>query len=217
MRRWQEWYAVQKESLERRQRAAVERGGEGSAAGVGDLGAVEVEQLELRQHSSRRTCRRRRRRHEGGEALVAERVAMENETLQRGPPPQGRRQGPQPRVADGGVVQSELLIYCKRRRPVWQARSPSHSRYSECNIRIRAPSGILPTNPHDLLRPNSRSQAKPLATLSRRCPKDASVSVGVHPELYDPTSYGSRCWSCTTSSHTVELIVAIPGNFVSSP
>ena len=32
--------AVQKESLERRQRAAVERGGEGSAAGVGDLGVL---------------------------------------------------------------------------------------------------------------------------------------------------------------------------------
>jgi hypothetical protein len=74
MRRWQEWYAVQKESLERRQRAAVERGGEGSAAGVGDLGVQEDELLELRQHSCRkrrRTCRRRRRRHEGGEALVA--------------------------------------------------------------------------------------------------------------------------------------------------
>ncbi len=35
--------------------------------------------------------------------------------------------------------------------------------------------------------------------------EDASVSVGVHPELYDPTSsYGSRCWSCTTSSLTTQ-------------
>ena len=40
--------------LERRQRAAVERSGEGGAAGVGDLGAAEVEPLELRQSSRRR-------------------------------------------------------------------------------------------------------------------------------------------------------------------
>ena len=39
--------AVQDEGLERRQRAAVERGGKGGAAGVGDLGAAEVEDLEL--------------------------------------------------------------------------------------------------------------------------------------------------------------------------
>ena len=99
------------ELLERRQRAAAERSGEGGAAGVCDLGAIEVEPLELRQPSRRRrrrTCRRRRR-HEGGEALVAERVAAETETLQRGPPPQGRREGHQPRVTDGGVAQRRLL------------------------------------------------------------------------------------------------------------
>ena len=53
--------AIQVELLERRQRAAVDRSGEGGAAGVGDLGAVEVEHLELRQPSRRRrrrTCRR---------------------------------------------------------------------------------------------------------------------------------------------------------------
>eukprot|EP00964_Phaeocystis_antarctica_P064668 scaffold38934_cov55-Phaeocystis_antarctica.AAC.2 len=113
--------ADQNEERKRRQRpaapqpltaaAAVERGGQGCAAGVGDLGAAEVELLELRQSSSRRrrrTCRRRRR-HEGGEALVAERVASETEVLQRGQPPQGRREGHQPRVADGGVVQIEEL------------------------------------------------------------------------------------------------------------
>eukprot|EP00964_Phaeocystis_antarctica_P152997 scaffold121057_cov63-Phaeocystis_antarctica.AAC.2 len=68
--------------LERRQRAVVEREGQSGASGVGDLGAHEVERLELRQPSSRRrqrTCRRRRR-HEGGEALVAERVAPKIET-----------------------------------------------------------------------------------------------------------------------------------------
>eukprot|EP00964_Phaeocystis_antarctica_P108109 scaffold72754_cov67-Phaeocystis_antarctica.AAC.2 len=94
----------------RRQRAAVERGGEGGAAGIGDLGVVEAELLELRQHSSRRrrSCRRRRR-HEGGEALVAERVATETEPLQHGPPPQGRREDHQPRVADGGFAQVEDL------------------------------------------------------------------------------------------------------------
>ena len=53
----------------------------------------------------RRTCRRRRR-HEGGEALIAERVASEIEILQRGQPPQGRREGHQPRVADGSAVQT---------------------------------------------------------------------------------------------------------------
>ena len=53
--------------------------------------------FKLRQPSSRRrqrTCRRRRWRHEGGEALVAERVVREVESLQRGQPPQGRREAP---------------------------------------------------------------------------------------------------------------------------
>jgi hypothetical protein len=40
---------------------------------------------------------------EGGEALLSERVAHETENLQRGQPPQGRREGHQPRVADSGV------------------------------------------------------------------------------------------------------------------
>ena len=56
--------AAYKERLERRQRAAAERSGQSGAAGVGDLGAVEREPLELRQRSRRRrrrTCRRRRR------------------------------------------------------------------------------------------------------------------------------------------------------------
>eukprot|EP00964_Phaeocystis_antarctica_P102835 scaffold68144_cov73-Phaeocystis_antarctica.AAC.1 len=73
--------------------------------------ARQVELPELRQHTSRRrqrTCRRRRR-HEGGEALVAERVATEIESLQRGPPAQGRREGHQSRVADTGVGQLEAL------------------------------------------------------------------------------------------------------------
>eukprot|EP00964_Phaeocystis_antarctica_P061570 scaffold36809_cov56-Phaeocystis_antarctica.AAC.4 len=48
---------VQIERLERRQRAAVERRGEGGAAGVGDLGGAEAEHLELRQHTSRRRRR----------------------------------------------------------------------------------------------------------------------------------------------------------------
>ena len=70
------------ELLERRQRTAVERGDEGGASGVGDLGAAEVKLLELLQPSSRRRRRacRRRRRHEGGEALVAEWVVIEAET-----------------------------------------------------------------------------------------------------------------------------------------
>ena len=38
--------AIQKELLECRQRAAVERSGEGGAAGVGDLGVAEVERLD---------------------------------------------------------------------------------------------------------------------------------------------------------------------------
>ena len=39
---------MQIEQLERRQPAAVERSGDGGAAGVGDLGAEEVERHELR-------------------------------------------------------------------------------------------------------------------------------------------------------------------------
>ena len=71
--------ALKLDLLERRQRAAVERGDESGAPSVGDLGAVEVEALELLQSSSRpqpRACRRRRR-HEGGEALGAELVVPE--------------------------------------------------------------------------------------------------------------------------------------------
>eukprot|EP00964_Phaeocystis_antarctica_P018554 scaffold10246_cov63-Phaeocystis_antarctica.AAC.3 len=104
---------MQIETLESWQCAAVERSGQSGAAGVGDLGVVEVERRELRQHSSRRrqrTCRRWRwRRHEGGDALVTKQVVREFESLQRGPPPQGRREGHQPRVADGGAVQIEIL------------------------------------------------------------------------------------------------------------
>eukprot|EP00964_Phaeocystis_antarctica_P063434 scaffold38088_cov61-Phaeocystis_antarctica.AAC.2 len=63
--------------LERWQRAAVERSGQGGAASVGDLSAAEVEHLELREHSSRRRLRTwRRRRHEGSEAPVAEWVVI---------------------------------------------------------------------------------------------------------------------------------------------
>eukprot|EP00964_Phaeocystis_antarctica_P034223 scaffold19439_cov56-Phaeocystis_antarctica.AAC.5 len=103
---------LQLEVLEDRQRAAVDRSRERCAAGVGDLGEAEAEHLELCQPSSRRrhrTCRRRRRRHEGGDALVAERVVAEIDILQRGPPPQGRREGHQPCVSDGGVAQLEYL------------------------------------------------------------------------------------------------------------
>ena len=103
------------EELERRERAAVERDGEGGAAGVGDVGAAEEERLELRQHPSRRRRRTRRRRsHEGKEARVAERAALETESLQRGQPPQGRREGHQPRVADGGGVQIEAVEFLSR-------------------------------------------------------------------------------------------------------
>ena len=42
------------ELLERRQRAAVERGGEGGTPGVGDLGEAEVEPLEMEQLEVRR-------------------------------------------------------------------------------------------------------------------------------------------------------------------
>ena len=107
IRRGAGWAAVQIERLERRQRAAVERSDEGGAAGVGDLGAAEVEPLELRQPSSRRRRRTcwQRRRQEGGEALVAKRVANEIDALQRGQPPQGRREGRQTRVTDAGADQ----------------------------------------------------------------------------------------------------------------
>eukprot|EP00964_Phaeocystis_antarctica_P027864 scaffold15712_cov67-Phaeocystis_antarctica.AAC.6 len=100
------------ERHELRQRAAVKRGGKSGAADITDPGVAEVERPEHRQHYSRRrqrTCGRRRRRHEGGEALVAERVANEKESLQRGQPPQGRREGHQPRVSNGGLAQIEVL------------------------------------------------------------------------------------------------------------
>ena len=83
---------MQAEGLKRRQRSAVERSGEGGAAGFGNLVAHEKEHLELLQ-PSRRTRRRRRRRYEGGEALVAKRVVFETENLQRVKPPQDRREG----------------------------------------------------------------------------------------------------------------------------
>ena len=84
--------------------AAVDRSDQGGATYVGDLGVTEAEQLEHLHPSSRQrrcTCRRRQR-HEGGEGLVAERVAG-GETLRRGQPPQGRREVYQPRVADASV------------------------------------------------------------------------------------------------------------------
>jgi hypothetical protein len=86
---------------------------------VGDFDAAEVELLDLLQpsHRRRRACSRRWWRQESGKALVAERVATEAvvailivpeaKLLQRGPLPQHRREGRQPRVADGGVGQSE--------------------------------------------------------------------------------------------------------------
>ena len=121
--------------LERRQRAAVERGGEGGAPDVGDLGAVEIELVELLQSSSRRrrSCSRwrrvcRRRCHEGGEALVAERVATEEEVLQSGPPAQRRREGRKTRVTDGGAVQKEGLEPPAGRLGPGQRRAPRRLR-----------------------------------------------------------------------------------------
>ena len=151
--------AVQKESLERRQRAAVERGGEGSAAGVGDLGVQEDELLELRQHSCRkrrRTCRRRRRRRHARAARPSSpnglpmRPIINSAGRRRLRPAPGP---PAPRRRRCGVVQSELLIYIANVGVRFGRHAKPLYRYSECNIRIRAPSGILPTNPHDLLRP----------------------------------------------------------------
>ena len=56
---------IKVEPLERRQRAAVERGDEGGTAGVGDPAVAKVEPLELLQPSSRRRRRAYRRRLEG--------------------------------------------------------------------------------------------------------------------------------------------------------
>ena len=100
--------AKQAKLPKRRQRAAVKRVGQSGAAGVSDLGEAEIELLEPCQHSSSRrrqcTCQRRRH-HEGGDAIVAKRVALETKSLQRGQLPQGRREGRYPRVANGGVMQ----------------------------------------------------------------------------------------------------------------
>ena len=65
LRRVAGWDVKKLELLERRQRTAVERGGEAGTPGVSDPGVGEVERLELLQLSSRRrrrACRRRRRR-----------------------------------------------------------------------------------------------------------------------------------------------------------
>ena len=43
------------------------------------------------------------------EALVTERIFPKIDVLQRGQPPQGRRERHQTRVADGGLVQHEAL------------------------------------------------------------------------------------------------------------
>ena len=48
-----------------------------------------------------------RRPQKGSKELVAERFVLEKEMPQRGPPPQGRHKGHQPRVADAGVGQIE--------------------------------------------------------------------------------------------------------------
>ena len=95
---------------ERWQRVAVERRGQGGAAGVGNLGVPEREHTELRQHTCvpKRT-RQRRRRHEGGDALVAERAVHEYELLQRRQPAHGRREGHQTRITDAAAVQVEEL------------------------------------------------------------------------------------------------------------
>eukprot|EP00964_Phaeocystis_antarctica_P076001 scaffold46961_cov81-Phaeocystis_antarctica.AAC.4 len=97
--------------IERRQHAAVKRSDESGAADVGDLGVAEVERRELRQPCRRqrqRTCGRGRR-HEGGEALVAERVVHETQRFQRRQPPQGWRESHQARVADGVAAQNKDL------------------------------------------------------------------------------------------------------------
>ena len=68
-------------SCERRAGGAVERRGESGAAGVGDLGAVEVELLELRQSSSR--LRQRTYRLGGGGAMRAMTQAFSSATESR--------------------------------------------------------------------------------------------------------------------------------------
>eukprot|EP00964_Phaeocystis_antarctica_P007730 scaffold4170_cov63-Phaeocystis_antarctica.AAC.5 len=101
--------AIKIERLERRQCAAVERDGEGGAPGVSDLGEGDGEHRKLLQPSRRRRHRtgRKRRCHEGGEALVAEGILPEDERVKLGQPPQGRRKGHQPRVADAASAQKE--------------------------------------------------------------------------------------------------------------
>eukprot|EP00964_Phaeocystis_antarctica_P148672 scaffold115598_cov60-Phaeocystis_antarctica.AAC.4 len=97
------------EMIEGRQRAAVQSSGESGAASVSDLEEAEFEPIEACQPSRRRrqrTCRRRRR-HEGGEALVTDRIALEVKMVQRGQSPQGRCKGHHPRVSDGRFAQTD--------------------------------------------------------------------------------------------------------------
>ena len=71
---------IKRKVLERRQCATVERGGEGGTPGVGDLGVVEFERLQLLQPSSRQ---RRRIPAGGGGATRAARPSSPSGLRQR--------------------------------------------------------------------------------------------------------------------------------------
>ena len=58
-RRGAGWGVIKLKHVERRQRAYVQRGDEGGAPGVGDLGVAEVERLELLQPSIQPAAARR--------------------------------------------------------------------------------------------------------------------------------------------------------------
>ena len=127
---------------------------------------------------------RGRRRQEGGDALVAERVERKTNNLQRGKLSQGRREGTQARVADGGVEQFEdpeprQGAAAQRRR-----RAPRSLPALPTGITLRARSvrtGSLPMPSFAIsCTMPSGIAASDLASLRRRCAREAAAAQ--HPE-----------------------------------
>ena len=102
------------QDLERRKRAAIERYGQGGAAGSSYLGALEAGRRETRQlraarQSAFNVVLSSRRRHEGGDALVAKRIVREVKAVDRNQLAHGWREGHHSCVADVSRSEKEVL------------------------------------------------------------------------------------------------------------
>ena len=193
---------MQVELLERRQRAAVERSGEGGAAGVGDLGAAEVEPLELRQPSRRRrrrTCRRRRR-HEGGEALVAERVASRASRSSAGSRRKAGARATSPASPMAALLRARLLS--RGRAPCPRAAARAEAPASPTCVpviqsSVTAGSAPAPSPAASCRPPSGPAAGSQRSSLSSAGSTEPSVpssfsSSAVRPLLYQQTAFASR-------------------------